>query len=27
MAAYWIAHVNVIDADAYGEYVKRATGA
>jgi uncharacterized protein (DUF1330 family) len=27
MAAYWIAHVNVIDADAYGEYAKRATGA
>lgn len=27
MAAYWIAHVNVNDADAYGEYAKRATGA
>ena len=27
MAAYWIAHVNVLDADAYGEYAKRATGA
>lgn len=27
MAAYWIAHVTVLDADAYGEYVKRATGA
>jgi len=27
MAAYWIAHVHVTDADAYGEYAKRATGA
>lgn len=27
MAAYWIAHVNVTDTDAYGEYAKRATGA
>jgi len=27
MAAYWIAHVNVTDPDAYGEYAKRATGA
>ena len=27
MAAYWIAHVTVNDADAYGEYAKRATGA
>jgi uncharacterized protein (DUF1330 family) len=27
MAAYWIAHVTVLDADAYGEYAKRATGA
>jgi uncharacterized protein (DUF1330 family) len=27
MAAYWIAHVDVTDADAYGEYAKRATGA
>jgi uncharacterized protein (DUF1330 family) len=27
MAAYWIAHVTVTDADAYGEYAKRATGA
>lgn len=27
MAAYWVAHVNVTDADAYGEYAKRATGA
>jgi uncharacterized protein (DUF1330 family) len=27
MAAYWIAHVQVTDADAYGEYAKRATGA
>ena len=27
MAAYWVAHVNVIDADAYGEYAKRATAA
>ena len=27
MAAYWIAHVNVLDADAYGKYAKRATGA
>ena len=27
MAAYWIAHVRVTDADAYGEYAKRATGA
>ena len=25
MAAYWIAHVEVTDADAYGEYAKRAT--
>jgi len=25
MAAYWIAHVHVTDADAYGEYAKRAT--
>jgi uncharacterized protein (DUF1330 family) len=27
MAAYWIAHVHVTDADAYGEYAKRATSA
>ena len=27
MAAYWIAHSNVTDPDAYGEYAKRATGA
>ena len=27
MAAYWIAHVHVTDADAYGEYARRATGA
>ncbi|MCP4485964.1 MAG: DUF1330 domain-containing protein [Gammaproteobacteria bacterium] len=27
MPAYWIAHVTVTDADAYGEYAKRATGA
>jgi uncharacterized protein (DUF1330 family) len=27
MAAYWIAHVRVTDADAYGEYARRATGA
>lgn len=27
MAAYWIAHVEVTDADAYGEYAKRATDA
>ncbi len=27
MAAYWIAHVEVTDPDAYGEYAKRATGA
>ncbi len=27
MAAYWIAHVTVTDADAYGEYAKRGTGA
>ena len=27
MAAYWIAHVTVNDADAYGEYAKRATDA
>lgn len=27
MAAYWIAHVTVTDAEAYGEYAKRATGA
>jgi uncharacterized protein (DUF1330 family) len=26
MAAYWIAHVEVTDADAYGEYARRATG-
>jgi len=25
MAAYWIAHVTVNDADAYGEYAKRST--
>ena len=25
MAAYWIAHVTVTDANAYGEYAKRAT--
>jgi len=25
MAAFWIAHVTVTDADAYGEYAKRAT--
>ncbi len=27
MAAYWIAHVTVNDAEAYGEYAKRATAA
>ena len=27
MTAYWIAHVDVTDPDAYGEYAKRATGA
>lgn len=27
MSALWIAHVIVTDADAYGEYAKRATGA
>ncbi|MCC5959380.1 MAG: DUF1330 domain-containing protein [Rhodobacteraceae bacterium] len=27
MSALWIAHVEVTDADAYGEYAKRATGA
>lgn len=27
MAAYWIAHVDVTDADSYAEYAKRATGA
>ncbi len=27
MSAYWIAHVTVTDANAYGEYAKRATGA
>ena len=27
MAAYWIAHVDVTDADAYAEYARRATGA
>ena len=27
MAAYWIAHVNVTDPEAYGEYAKRATEA
>ena len=27
MAAYWIAHVNVTDPEAYGEYAKRATAA
>ncbi len=27
MAAYWIAHVDVTDPDAYSEYAKRATGA
>ena len=27
MAGYWIAHVEVTDPDAYGEYAKRATGA
>lgn len=27
MAAYWIAHVDVTDPDAYAEYAKRATGA
>ena len=27
MSAYWIAHVEVTDADAYGEYAKRATSA
>ncbi len=27
MAAYWIAHVQVTNPDAYGEYAKRATGA
>ena len=25
MAAYWIAHVDVTDPEAYGEYAKRAT--
>lgn len=25
MAAFWIAHVHVTDADRYGEYAKRAT--
>ncbi len=27
MTALWIAHVEVTDPDAYGEYAKRATGA
>ena len=27
MTAYWIAHVEVTDADAYGQYAKLATGA
>ena len=27
MTAYWIAHVEVTDPDAYGEYAKRATAA
>lgn len=27
MAAYWIAHVAVSDAEVYGEYAKRATAA
>jgi uncharacterized protein (DUF1330 family) len=27
MAAYWIAHVTVNDAETYGEYAKRATDA
>lgn len=27
MAAYWIAHVEVNDPEAYGEYARRATGA
>lgn len=27
MAAYWIAHVEITDPDAYGEYAKRATTA
>ena len=27
MSAYWIAHVEVTDPDAYGEYAKRATAA
>ncbi len=27
MSALWIAHVEVTDPDAYGEYAKRATGA
>ena len=27
MAAYWIAHVEVTDPDAYGEYARRATAA
>lgn len=27
MAAYWIAHVEVTDPEAYGEYAKRATAA
>lgn len=27
MAAYWIAHVEVTDADAYAEYARRATAA
>ena len=27
MPAYWIAHVEVTDAERYGEYARRATGA
>lgn len=27
MSAYWIAHAEVTDADRYGEYARRATGA
>ena len=27
MPAYWIAHAEVTDADRYGEYARRATGA
>ena len=27
MAAYWVAHIEVTDADVYGEYASRATAA